>query len=75
MDSGSKTISTAPELIYGFGTGDNPCHAVSPYIDKETANGECAMDQTVYATGSYHVTATQNPTGNWLLQMVTFKGA
>jgi hypothetical protein len=75
MDSGSKTTTKAPELIYGFGADDNNCNADSPYTNRETANGQCAMDQTVYSTGPYHVTATQNPTGQWLLQMATFKGA
>jgi hypothetical protein len=75
MDSGAKTITKAPSLIYGFGADDNTCHSNSPYTDRETANGQCAADQTVIATGSYRVTATQSPTGQWILQMVTFKGA
>jgi hypothetical protein len=75
MDSGSKTTTKAPELIYGFGAADNVCTANSPYTNRETTNGQCAADQTVPSTGSYHVTATQAPTGQWLLQMATFKGA
>jgi hypothetical protein len=33
------------------------------------------MDLTIFSSGFNHVTATQAPTGNWLLQMATFKGA
>ncbi len=75
MDSGSRTTTKAPELIYGFGADDNNCAADSPYTNRETTNGQCAADQTVFSTGLYHVTATENPTGAWLLQMATFKGA
>ncbi len=75
MDSSSKTTTKAPELIYGFGADDNNCTADSPYTNRETTNGQCAADQTVFSTGLYHVTATENPTGAWLLQMATFKGA
>ncbi len=75
MDSGSKTTTKAPELIYGFGADDNDCTVDSPYTNREATNGQCAGDQTVFSTGLYHVTATENPTGAWLLQMATFKGA
>jgi hypothetical protein len=76
MDSGSKTITQAPSLIYGFGAGDHPCHGTSPYVDRETANARCAVDQTVPGTGTYNVIATQDaPGGAWALQMVAFKGA
>jgi hypothetical protein len=75
LDSGSRTITGAPELIYGFGAGINPCSGTAPYANRETANGRCAVDQTVSSTGSYSVIATQSPSGAWALQMVTFRGA
>jgi len=76
MDSGSKTISQAIELIYGFGAGDYACHHTgSTFIEREVANGRCALDRVVSSTGSYSVTATQSTSGNWALQMVTFRGA
>jgi hypothetical protein len=75
LDSGSRTITGAPELIYGFGAGINPCSGTAPYTNRETANGRCAVDQTVSSTGSYNVIATQSPSGAWALQMVTFRGS
>jgi flagellin-like protein len=76
MDSGSPmTITQAPELIYGFGAGDSACHGTPPYTDRETAGGRCAVDQIVYTAGTFNVIATQGSSGNWALQMVTFKGA
>jgi hypothetical protein len=75
MNSGSKTITASPELIYGWGADDNICHANSPYTDRETTDGQCAMDQTVSSTGSYSVAATQDVSGAWALQMATFRGA
>ncbi|MDD1670920.1 MAG: DUF2341 domain-containing protein, partial [Methanomicrobiales archaeon] len=75
LDSGSKTITSAPSLIYGFGADDGTCLADSPYTNREILHGQCAADQTVSSTGSYHVTATQNIIGQWFLQMSTFKGA
>ncbi|MDD1670166.1 MAG: hypothetical protein LUQ67_02440 [Methanomicrobiales archaeon] len=74
MDSGSKTITSAPSLIYGFGADEGACLSNSPYTDRETTDGQCAMDQTVLSTGSYSVTATQSGSGYYLLQMATFKG-
>ena len=75
MDSGWRTTTSATELIYGFGADDNTCTADSPNNNRETTNGQCAADWIASSAGSYRVTATQNPTGEWLLQMVTFKGA
>jgi hypothetical protein len=75
MDSGSQGTTQDVELIYGFGAGDSACHGTSPYTDRETAGGRCAVDQVVYKTGTYNVIATQGSSGNWALQMVTFKGA
>jgi hypothetical protein len=74
MDSGSQTTTTASELIYGFGADSYECHATSPYIDRETTDGQCVMDRNVTATGSYSVTSSQSESGTWALQMVTFRG-
>jgi hypothetical protein len=75
MDSGTRYLSAVPQLVYGFGADDGTCTADSPYTQRESTNGQCAMDLTIFNSGFNHVTATQNPTGNWLLQMATFKGA
>jgi len=75
MNSGANTTTMAPSLIYGFGADDYTCHATSPYTDRETADGQCAVDRTVFMTDTYNVTATQSSSGNWALQMATFKGA
>ncbi|MGE5832491.1 MAG: LamG-like jellyroll fold domain-containing protein, partial [Methanomicrobiales archaeon] len=75
MNSGSQDTTQAVELLYGFGAGDYSCQASSPLYNRDLANGRCAMDRTVSATGTYSVTATQSQSGNWALQMVTFKGA
>jgi len=75
MNTSFATTSKAPALIYGFGAGDFSCSANSPYTGRETANGRCAMDQTVFMTGPFNVTATQGISGAWALQMVAFKGA
>ena len=75
MDSGAKYLSGVPQLVYGFGAAANAATVDSPYTNRESIMGAFAADQTVFSTGSYHVTATQNPAGQWLLQMATFKGA
>ncbi|MDD1662488.1 MAG: DUF2341 domain-containing protein, partial [Methanomicrobiales archaeon] len=75
MNSGAKDITNATELIYGFGADDYECHATAPYTDRETANGQCAVDWSVSLSGTYNVTATQSSSGAWALQMATFKGA
>jgi hypothetical protein len=75
MNSGSQTTTTASEMIYGFGADDWDCHGTSPYVDRQVNNGQCVMDRNVTATGSYSVAATQSQSGDWALQMVTFRGA
>ena len=62
-------------MIYGFGADEYDCHATSPYVDRETTDGQCVMDRNVTASGSYSVAATQSQSGTWALQMVTFRGA
>ncbi|HTY52161.1 MAG TPA: hypothetical protein VMB35_03095, partial [Methanomicrobiales archaeon] len=75
LDSGAKYLSGVPQLVYGFGAAANAATVDSPYTNRESIMGAFAADQTVFSTGSYHVTGTQNVAGQWLLQMATFKGA
>ena len=62
MNISSKTITKAPSLLYGFGSGDlgHSCTLNSPYTTRETADGRCAGDETVTFTGPFNVTATQS---------------
>ncbi|HUK38924.1 MAG TPA: hypothetical protein VLV30_07410, partial [Methanomicrobiales archaeon] len=74
MNTSFQSITKAPSLIYAFGADDHTCHAALAYTDRETADGQCAIDETVFLTGSYNATATQNSAGAWAMQMVSFKG-
>jgi hypothetical protein len=78
MNTSMKTLTKSPSLIYGFGAGSasgSSCTLNSPYTLRESANGQCAGDQTVAYKGPFNVTGTLSPSGPWLLQMVPFKGA
>jgi hypothetical protein len=75
MDSGAKFVAKVPQLIYGFGAADYPCTPDLPYAARENTNGEFAADMTAFSTGTYRVTGTQPGSGQWILQMATFKGA
>ncbi|HUK38826.1 MAG TPA: hypothetical protein VLV30_06910, partial [Methanomicrobiales archaeon] len=73
MNTSFQSITKAPSLIYAFGADDHTCHAALAYTDRETADGQCAIDETVFLTGSYNATATQSSTGAWAMQMTSFK--
>jgi hypothetical protein len=73
--SGSKTTTQASELIYGFAASYQGATASSPLTQRSNADGHFIADRIVSSTGSYQVTGTNNPSGMWGCQMVTFKGA
>jgi len=75
MESGVKTTTGAPELIYAFGAGDDYCHPTEPFTELETTNGQFTAYRIVSSLDSYGATGTQDIAGYWMLQMVTFKGA
>ena len=75
LDSGSQTTTQASELIFGFGMSSSAVTADAPYTNRNNFDSNFIADQIVSSTGSYHVTGSAPGGGNWLCQMVTFKGA
>jgi glucose/arabinose dehydrogenase len=74
-NSGAATTNFARELIVGGGTTSG-CFdgAGSGFTARIITEPDCdvAEDRTVTTTGSYSATAPQS--GNWVMQMATFKG-
>ena len=76
-NSGSATTTSANELIFGAGstTGTAYTGGGSGFTARIINNfGNLAEDKTVASTGSNSATAP-NSSGNWVMQMATFKGS
>jgi hypothetical protein len=74
-NSGSATTTSANELIFGAGstTGMTYTGGGSGFTARIINNfGNLAEDKTVASTGSNSATAP-NSSGNWVMQMATFK--
>jgi hypothetical protein len=74
-NSGSATTTSANELIFGAGstTGVTYTGGGSGFTARIINNfGNLAEDKTVASTGSNSATAP-NSSGNWVMQMATFK--
>ena len=75
-NSGSATTTAANELIFGANTVSTDTKApgtgftsrIITYIDSDIAE-----DRIVNIAGTYSATATLGTSGNWVMQMVTFK--
>ena len=75
-NSGSAQTTAANELIFGANTVSTDTKApgtgftsrILTYIDSDMAE-----DRIVNTTGTYSATATLGTSGNWVMQMVTFK--
>ena len=74
-NSGSKTTTAANELIFGADTAATGTTSPGSNFTSRiiTAVGNIAEDQIVSATGSYSASATLGSSGNWVMQMATFK--
>jgi len=75
-DSGSATTKAGNELIFGAGTvftaiGGPGSGFASRIIT--SPDGDIAEDETVNSTGSYNATASLKKSGNWIMQMATFR--
>ena len=74
--AGSAQTTAANELIFGANTVSTDTKApgtgftsrILTYIDSDMAE-----DRIVNTTGTYSATATLGTSGNWVMQMVTFK--
>jgi hypothetical protein len=75
-NSGSATTTAANELIFGANTVSTNATAPGPgftsriitYIDADMAE-----DRIVNTAGTYSASGTLGTSGNWVMQMVTFK--
>lgn len=75
-DSGSVTTTFAHELLFAttFSIG-GPSVGDSSFTDIYFDSWPNVLEtKEVFATGTYHATATQNNTNDWVMQIVTFKG-
>ena len=72
--SGSATIASATELIFGAGTSASYFTSAGSGFTDRIINiyGNLAEDKTVSSIASYAATAN-NSSGNWVMQMATFK--
>jgi hypothetical protein len=77
-NSGSATITSASELIFGAGTTGGVITGPGAGFTSRviTQNGDIAQDKTVASPGSYNATAPVTPyagSSTWVMQMATFK--
>jgi RHS repeat-associated protein len=75
--SGSATTSSASELIFGANTVYTSTKTAGTGFTSRiiTPDGDIAEDENASTTGSYSATVTLNSSGNWVMQMATFKAA
>ena len=75
--SGSATTTAANELIFGASTVATATAGPGSTFTSRiiTASGDLAEDSIVATTGSYSATAPLTSSGNWVMQMATFKAA
>jgi hypothetical protein len=74
--SGSATTTSAYELIFGANTvATGNASAGSGFTSRiiTSPDGDLAEDKVVATAGSNSATATLTSSGNWVMQMVTFK--
>ena len=75
--SGSATTTSANELIFGAGTTTGTAFTApgSGFTTRIVNNyGNMAEDKVASSSGSYAATAT-NSSGNWVMQMATFRAS
>ncbi|HSB75240.1 MAG TPA: IPT/TIG domain-containing protein [Terriglobales bacterium] len=74
--SGAVTTTSASELVFGANTvytgNKTPGSGFTVRIIT-SPDSDLAEDQTVSATGNYSATSTLTSSGNWVMQVVTFK--
>jgi hypothetical protein len=75
-NSGSKTTTAPSELIVGANTVSTDTRAAGTGFTSRIItyrDSDIAEDRIVSAPGTYSATATLGTSGNWVMQMVTFK--
>jgi chitodextrinase len=77
MSSGSITTTNADDLLVGANTIERGTIAADANFTQRLidSNLNILEDRIVTATGSYSASATQDPSGGWVMQMVAFKAA
>ena len=75
-DSGPATTQTGNELVFGanmvFTKTSGPGSGFTSRIIT-SPDGDIAEDQLVNSIGTYHATAPLEESGNWIMQMATFR--
>lgn len=76
MDSGALATSFAHDLLVAATFQTNQVSAPDPAYTSRGTNGfgDLVEDRVVMQTGSYHALATQNASGDWVIQLAAFKG-
>ncbi|HLK32501.1 MAG TPA: IPT/TIG domain-containing protein, partial [Terriglobales bacterium] len=77
-NSGSATTTAANELIFGANTVATGNLGPGPAFTQRiitTPDSDLAEDRAVTIAGSYNASSTLTGSGNWVMQMVTFKQA
>lgn len=74
FDSGPKTITHAPEIIFGHGEGmSETVSAGLGFTVRDTSNANIEEDQIVSTIGSYAATFGLSKSGEWIALMVTLR--
>lgn len=73
----STTTTHARDLLVASTFQLNQVSTADPAYTNRGINsfGDLVEDRVVTAAGTYHATATENTSGAWLMQLVSFKGA
>jgi Chitobiase/beta-hexosaminidase C-terminal domain/Fibronectin type III domain len=76
--SGAVTTTNANDLIVGANLVQTMTTAAGTSFTRRvitSPDGDIAEDRIVSATGSYSATAPLSPSGQWIMQLVSFKAA
>lgn len=73
LSTSSASTTNADDLLIGISNVAQSISAAgSGYTQRIDLNGDTFQDQQVTSTGSYNSTATQSPSGWWLMQFAAF---
>lgn len=75
MNSGSLTTASVNELLVAGNNSTTVTVASDPYFNQRLSGTNLAEDHTVATVGTYSANAAQGRNGEWIMQMVAFKGA
>jgi hypothetical protein len=74
LDSGLATPTFANELVFGAGTVSSGTASVGNGFNSiQSSGGNLAEDNILISNAQQHATASSSSSGNWIMQMATFR--